>query len=1490
MIRFFLGTLVPLLLLVMQLWGTPVKPPTLTQANLTVTAKGGIRNPMREMPMGVIPVGEDRFFYYGTWDSNVTNNVLKFGTSPKTLQGYAGGRSKVKGMGIEKTTGASNAYFILANGKGDVIWAFSSDDGEFSGMVATVSEQNIYVAAEIKPVWRADHRNNDKVLASFATKGANKIVEDFDIAPEIKNFVAPEYIYILEIDLSGVIKRFFKPIEDAHPDITGGYYWFWPRRMVCEGSMLILDGKIPSERTIKKDKKMRYGIKYDATNPKVIEGEIKGKQILLSIDCTASTPRVTKVDYVKDQEKIKNYEIDAMHLTQDALYFAMTCSNGKTTPFTEDVAFLDKNIEVAGQVGGYYLVKTDKKLQKLLWVKHLPQGVNVQSIASLGDELYVSGAYGKTTTWGTTQLLNTLSGADNQAFWGTVSTTDGALGKAQFVQAGYSEGDGIAVTQERVYWQFMHIIRSDPNDYTGTQEMHREVLFGDGAQYATRDDLADEDELWVWQVGLACYDRTSTNLLAFTDAYISPSYMTIPSGTPTRVGAGGPVLSQNEKYLSSVVQSGAGIAPNVTGIKLFDEAFATPVADGYKNFCAFYGTLRLPLPKFTLTIKPSTEGVIKVQYYEGNTEVTKTVEQTDLQISLEKGQEFTMVVTPNATGKTYRFKYDSTKIGTTNSGATFKLLADATMEVIFLDAFTLAVEEDKVAGCYYKIYQNDNLLTSLTNAIVAKDDILKLEIVALGYTPSIVAEGATLVSGTTYKVNGDANVKFKISYTKDELQWRTITFTEALQPQGKLVVKVGGAEIKSGASVALGTRVECMLLQIPRGYKLTLNVTGLTEVSQQQQENRWSTIYFFNYEVTDNATVEVVLEKDETLWHTIAYTAAGTDAQGKPYTLKVKELGLEILTPVEPNGKLPKGAYFACDFTTEGGAFPTPTVTGAKKLTDNYWDIYGQFVYEVEDEVQISVPTWEVKLIPISINVKPKKLGSVKVTYEKEGVETEVNDGDQIPWGTICKIVLLPNPGVTLNKGVNPKLTGFAYVKEGVYKLEGPDEASIMVQFILETYSFSLVEHEGINISAELDRNGNKKPIVENTKLHYGDKVILTVTNNDEANQWLKSLKLTNLEKVEGEENTYSVTGNVVVEAEVVKLLPLTLKPSANAKYSVTYRAKGEDKSVAIEGTEVSVKADEKTVVTIKVTEVAAKHLLQGVRPLIAKPLATDPMSFTFDLTETMTVEVLTEALEYFDLTVACDENGKLLVTYTEQHAAQSGEKSEEVTGDKTLSIEKGTTVKLKAMPSEHYRVATFEVGKNAAFPQEGSFILSEATKVSVAFEKVSYAVAAISHRGKGTLTVTTLERQTNIELKQGDLVFESEKLQIAYKADPAFDAKPETLKVEGLKQEGDAYVVTGAVSVSIDFVPRTKPAAVDDALLAEVVVAPNPFDNQLRITSHELRGEYALLNAQGVVVASGVLENAETRINTSLLPAGMYLLRLSTESGATKTYRVVKQ
>ena len=86
-----------------------------------------------------------------------------------------------------------------------------------------------------------------------------------------------------------------------------------------------------------------------------------------------------------------------------------------------------------------------------------------------------------------------------------------------------------------------------------------------------------------------------------------------------------------------------------------------------------------------------------------------------------------------------------------------------------------------------------------------------------------------------------------------------------------------------------------------------------------------------------------------------------------------------------------------------------------------------------------------------------------------------------------------------------------------------------------------------------------------------------------------------------------------------------------------------------------------------------------------------------------------------------------------------------------------------------------------------------------------------------------------------------------------------------------------------------TLPDAVEDAVFANVIVSPNLFETQLRISNGDLRGKYALYNTQGVEVAFGGLECVETHISTTSLPTGMYLLRLTTENGAQKTFTVVK-
>ena len=87
-----------------------------------------------------------------------------------------------------------------------------------------------------------------------------------------------------------------------------------------------------------------------------------------------------------------------------------------------------------------------------------------------------------------------------------------------------------------------------------------------------------------------------------------------------------------------------------------------------------------------------------------------------------------------------------------------------------------------------------------------------------------------------------------------------------------------------------------------------------------------------------------------------------------------------------------------------------------------------------------------------------------------------------------------------------------------------------------------------------------------------------------------------------------------------------------------------------------------------------------------------------------------------------------------------------------------------------------------------------------------------------------------------------------------------------------------------------TVSTAVDTILYTTVSVSPNPFVNTLHLVCSDVRGIYVLLNSQGIVVRRGTFDGNEIVIETDDLNSGLYLLHLSTDAGATKTYSVIKQ
>ena len=224
-------------------------------------------------------------------------------------------------------------------------------------------------------------------------------------------------------------------------------------------------------------------------------------------------------------------------------------------------------------------------------------------------------------------------------------------------------------------------------------------------------------------------------------------------------------------------------------------------------------------------------------------------------------------------------------------------------------------------------------------------------------------------------------------------------------------------------------------------------------------------------------------------------------------------------------------------------------------------------------------------------------------------------------------------------------------------------------------------------------------------------------------------------------------------------------------------------------------------------------------------------------------------------------------------------------TAEQLQAVAKDTELTVVVTPDAGWKLKTL-TANGADIADTKTFTVIADVEVNVEFEEEGSApqpktfAVTLKKEGEGELKVTGIEEAKLNAVPEGT--------ELTAVATPAkgWKLKSLTAGTKDISSEGK-FTVTADIEVKAVL---EKTTSVDDAVLANVLVAPNPFDNQLRIVNGDLRGEYALLNAQGVVVASGVLENAETRINTSLLPAGMYLLRLSTENSATKTYRVVKQ
>ena len=237
-----------------------------------------------------------------------------------------------------------------------------------------------------------------------------------------------------------------------------------------------------------------------------------------------------------------------------------------------------------------------------------------------------------------------------------------------------------------------------------------------------------------------------------------------------------------------------------------------------------------------------------------------------------------------------------------------------------------------------------------------------------------------------------------------------------------------------------------------------------------------------------------------------------------------------------------------------------------------------------------------------------------------------------------------------------------------------------------------------------------------------------------------------------------------------------------------------------------------------------------------------------------------------FTVTLTRPANGKIEI---EGHATKS-----------SITVAKDTELTVKATPDEGYKLKTLKVN-NKDITTILKFTVTAATTVTAVFEKETFAVKMSVNDEKGG----------GIELTGA-----SDLKAVAYGTELTVKVtEKEGYKLKELKAndeditETKKFIVKAATEVKAVF-ESEQGGAVEDALLAGIVVAPNPFASQLRILNPEgVVARYEVVNAAGMVVRSGALSEKEVVVDTETLSAGVYFVRIEAQNGARKSVMVSK-
>ena len=475
-----------------------------------------------------------------------------------------------------------------------------------------------------------------------------------------------------------------------------------------------------------------------------------------------------------------------------------------------------------------------------------------------------------------------------------------------------------------------------------------------------------------------------------------------------------------------------------------------------------------------------------------------------------------------------------------------------------------------------------------------------------------------------------------------------------------------------------------------------------------------------------------------------------------------------------------------------------------------------------------------------------------------EGTLTFTDESDQpltpsaVPYGTVVKVVATPAE----TKG---------YVLKEL-KANGVPVQNNRFTMTVATTVTARFEKQTFAVTASVKENkGGKIEVMGAADLNaveYGTELRVNTTPDTENGYQLKEIWV-NGNRLAG--NTFTVTSVTKVEVVFEKQ---TFAVTAQVKDATGgfVALSGAQNLKAVEfGTEL-------TVVTMPQDGFSLKQILVNGEKLEGN---------TFVVKETIAVTAEFEKKEGGAPTP--NPNKTFRVTLTQ---AEHG----------TLAIEGYTTETLQRVPENTVLtvLTTHEAGyqlKHLLVNQQplvgNKFTVTADTEVTALFKKQTFAVTAQVKDGLGGFVA--LSGANNLaEVEAGT--------ELTVVTMPAKGYVLAEVQVNGtaLPKGTMTFTVTGKSTVTVLFEKKedkaSEPQAVEDALLAGIVVAPNPFTTQLRIVNPEgVAGHYEVVNLMGSVLRSGLLDTNELVVDTEALPSGLYFVRLEAQGNAQKTVKLLK-